>query len=70
MQNNLKNRGGARGYFLIQTSRKHNGSCRDSGANPKCNGNSPSSTPANAFFSVDNSENHSWIAITRWEIKE
>lgn len=46
----LKNHGNARGYFPMQSSQKDNGSCLDSGANPKCNGNSPFSTPANAFL--------------------
>lgn len=46
----LKNHGGARGYFPMQTSRKDNESCLDGGANPNCNGNFPFSNPANAFL--------------------
>ena len=44
----LKNHGHARGYFPIQTFRKDNESCLDSGAN--CNGNPPFSSPANVFL--------------------
>lgn len=59
----LKNHSVARGYFLMQTSRKDNESCLDGRANPSYNGDFPFSTPANAFFfTVDNSKNHSWIA--------